>query len=321
MPSILRQRKWMPILIVLLSLTFAALACGGSTDDDSQNVREAPTLVEEVAGDSSQEDKSTGTEDGETISVSGDAELVVENLADDSICFLYVSPTESSDWGEDQLGETTVIDPGDTWSVFDVPTGNYDLRAEMCEGDYVEESDVLIDGEYTWIIFIEGATGEFMVITDDFGAVQLEVPVEWAETSGEPWYFDGDVIGAELIAAPDLDGFLETWDVPGVMFSVSDDLARLAGYLQLLDIMQEDLLTDCEYDGRYDYEDSLYRGKYDLFKKCGGPGGAAYMVLSAVSRDDQFSYLILVETQMISDDDWDVADHILDTFQVIGELP
>jgi hypothetical protein len=45
------------------------------------------------------------------------------------------------------------------------------------------------------------------------------------------------------------------------------------------------------------------------------------MVLSAVSKDDQFSYLILVETQMISDNDWDFADHILDTFQVIGELP
>ena len=321
MPKVIRQRKWMPILIVLLSLIFGVLACGGSSDDETRNVREAPPTLEEVAGEDPQEDKSTGTEGGETPSVSGDAELVVENLADDSICFLYVSPSESSDWGDDQLGETAVIDPGDTWSVFDVPTGTYDLRAELCEGDYVEESDVLIDGEYTWTIFIEGATGGFMVITDDFGSIQLEVPLEWAETSGEPWYFDGDVIGAELIAAPDLDLFLETWDVPGVMFSVSDDLARLAGYLQLLDIMQEDLLTDCEFDGRFDYEDSLYRGKYDLFKKCGGPGGAAYMVLSAVSKDDQFSYLILVETQMISDSDWDVADHILDTFQVIGELP
>lgn len=320
MPSVFRQRKWIPILFVLLSLMFGVLACGGSTDDESQTVREAPPSVEEVAGEDSQEDKSTGNED-EGASVSGDAELIVENLADDSICFLYVSPSESSEWGDDQLGDSTVIDPGDSWSVFDVPIGTYDLRAEMCEGDFVEEAGVVLDGEYTWTIFVEGATGEFMTITDDFGSVQLEVPVDWAETSGEPWYFDGDVIGAELIAAPDLDGFLDTWDVPGVMFSVSDDLAKLAGYLQILDIMQEDLLTDCEFDGRFDYEDSLYRGKYDLFKKCGGPGGAAYMVLSAVSKDDQFSYLILVETQMISDNDWDVSQHILDTFQVIGELP
>lgn len=320
MPRVIRQRKWMPILIVLLSLMFGVLACGGSTDDESTSVREAPPSVEEVAGEDSQEDNSTGAEGGGA-SVSGDAELFVENLADDSICFLYVSPSESSEWGDDQLGENTTIAPGETWSVFDVPPGTYDLRAEMCEGYYVEEAGVVLDGEYTWTIYVEGATGEFMTITDDFSSILLEVPLEWSETNGEPWFFDGDVIGAELIAAPDLDGFLETWDVPGVMFSVSDDLARLAGYLQLLDIMQEDLLTDCEFDGRFDYEDNLYRGKYDLFKKCGGPGGAAYMVLSAVSKDDQFSYLILVETQMISDNDWDFADHILDTFQVIGELP
>ena len=68
-------------------------------------------------------------------------------------------------------------------------------------------------------------------------------------------------------------------------------------------------------------EDSLYRGKYDLFIKCGGPGGSSYMVLSAVSKGDQFSYLILVEVQMVYDEDWDIAQHILDTFQVVGTLP
>lgn len=129
------------------------------------------------------------------------------------------------------------------------------------------------------------------------------------------------MLGAQVIAAPDLHGFLETWGVPGVIFSVSDDLARLAGYLEVLDIEQEEILTKCKFDGRFDYEDSLYRGKYDLFMMCGGPGGSAYMVLSAVSKDDQFSYLILVETQMISDTDWAIADHVLDTFQVVGELP
>jgi len=65
----------------------------------------------------------------------------------------------------------------------------------------------------------------------------------------------------------------------------------------------------------------LYRGKYDLFKKCGGPGGSWYMVLSAVSHTDQFSYLILLEAQIVYDEDWDNAQHILDTFVVVGDLP
>ncbi len=321
MPNVIRQRRWMPILIMLTSLLFGVLACGGSTDDESSNVREAPPAEEEAVVDDSQEEESTGTEGGETSAVSGSAELVVENLANDSICFLYVSPEESSEWGDDQLGDSTVIDPGDTWSAPDFPAGTYDLRAEMCEGDYLEESGVVLDGVYTWTIFIEGSTGDFMTIMDDYNSIQLEVPIGWGETNGEPWYDGSDVIGAQIIASPDLNGFLETWNVPGVMFSVSDDLASLAGYLQILDVVQDDLLTDCEYDGRYDYDDALYRGKYDLFKKCGGSGGPAYMVLSAVSKDDQFSYLILVETQMVSDDDWDIAQQILDTFQVVGELP
>ena len=72
MPSVIRQRKWMPILMVLVSLMFGVLACGGSTDDESQNVREAPPTAEEVAEEDSQEDKSTGTEGGGA-TVSGDA--------------------------------------------------------------------------------------------------------------------------------------------------------------------------------------------------------------------------------------------------------
>lgn len=179
MPSVLRRRKWMPIFLVLVSLTFAVLGCGGSTDDDSRRGRVATPPDEEAVVEVPQEDKSNETDGGESASISGDADLIVENLTDDSICFLYVSPTESSDWGDDQLGESTVVDPGDSWSVYEIPTGTYDLRAEMCEGDFVEEDNVLLDEEYTWTIFIEGATGEFMVISDDYDSIKLEVPVEW----------------------------------------------------------------------------------------------------------------------------------------------
>lgn len=104
-------------------------------------------------------------------------------------------------------------------------------------------------------------------------------------------------------------------------FDVSDDLATQLGYVQLLDDRREQLLDICELDSREDYEDPLYRGKYDLYHKCGGPGGPWYMVLSAVSHEDQFSYLILVEVQVVSDEDWDIAQHVLDTFVVIGDLP
>jgi serine protease Do len=178
-----------------------------------------------------------------------------------------------------------------------------------------------LEDEYTWTLYDIGSDEAFMVITDDYNSIEMEVPLTWDDYNGEPWYDGGDVVGAQLIVSPDLQGFLNTWNVPGVRFSVSDDLASLAGYLQLLNLVREDFMTECELEDRYDYEDNLYRGKYDIFTKCGGPGGPSYMVLSAVSRDDQFSYLILVEVQLLSDEDWDYAQHILDTFQVIGDLP
>jgi serine protease Do len=159
----------------------------------------------------------------------------------------------------------------------------------------------------------------YMTVTDDDGAIQVEVPDSWTDVDGWPWVDEGEVIGASVYAARDLDAFLNTWDEPGVIFNVSNDLARLGGYVQLLDIVSADYRAACELDGRYDYEDPLDRGRYDFFVNCGGPGGAWYLILSAI--DNPQHALILVEVQIISDADLAALDRILDTFQIIGVLP
>jgi serine protease Do len=163
--------------------------------------------------------------------------------------------------------------------------------------------------------------GDYMVVMDDYGALELEIPSWWSDVDGSPWYFDDEIVGASIWASPDLDGFANTWSTPGVIFDVSDDIAKWVGYIELLDIRRDDMLDYCEFEGRYDYEDALYRGKSDWYYKCGGSGGPSYMILSAVSKTDQFSYLILVEAQIVSDEDWNITEHILNTFMVVGELP
>jgi serine protease Do len=179
----------------------------------------------------------------------------------------------------------------------------------------------VVSGDLTAVSGPTGGNGDFTLIADDYGAIELEVPNWWNDVDGGAWVLDGDVVGASIWAAPDLEGFITTWDTPGVMFEVSDDLASQLGYVQLLDAKREELLGACEWDSREDYEDALYRGKFDLYNKCGGAGGPWYMVLSAVSHVDQFSYLIRVEVQIVSDEDWDIAQHVLDTFVVVGDLP
>jgi len=166
-----------------------------------------------------------------------------------------------------------------------------------------------------------GAYGSYMAVTDDYGAIQIEVPEAWGEVDGSPWIDGGDVIGASIYAAPNLQDFVNSWSQPGVIFNVSDDLARLGGYVQLLDIYRETYLRDCEFDARYDYEDSAFRGKYDVFEKCGGSGGPSQLVLAAVPKVNSTDYLILVAVTVTSDADLDALDRILASFDVVGSLP
>jgi serine protease Do len=187
----------------------------------------------------------------------------------------------------DELETTTVFDPS-------VPSP--DDPAQPTSGDYIDTSDA-------------------------YGAIALELPASWADTDGSAWVDGNDVIGASISAAPDLESYNRTWGAPGLFFGVSDDLALLGGHVQILDAVRPDYLGDCKLEGRYDYNDGYYRGKYDLFESCGGPGGASTLVLSAVPTDNSQAFTILLIVQMVNPEDEDIAIHALDTFRVIGRLP
>lgn len=162
---------------------------------------------------------------------------------------------------------------------------------------------------------------ELMWMSDDYNSVTMQVPMAWNDFDGSPWVYEGDVIGGMVSASSDLDGYFDSWLVPGVTFAASDDLASQKGYLELLDGNRSYFLDACELDGRYDYEDGLYRGKFDLFTKCGGPGGAEFLQLSAVSKEDQFAFLIFIQAQIVDERDWDAVNQVFDSFEVIGQLP
>ena len=94
----------------------------------------------------------------------------------------------------------------------------------------------------------------------------------------------------------------------------------MGGYVNLLDVERDYYRQYCKLNGRYDYEDAFYRGKYDVYENCGDSGNV-YVVLTAVPNDNSQSFLILVEMQLAKAADWDALDRILATFQVIGSLP
>lgn len=170
---------------------------------------------------------------------------------------------------------------------------------------------------------LSGGDSGFITVTDDYNSIQVDVPANWTDVDGSYWVDDDQVIGATIYASADLDAFLNTWNEPGIIFRVSDDVVDFfGGYIMMLD-WRSAFFRDgvCELEGRYDYEDELYEGKADWFNNCGGPGGPSYMVLSTRPINDPLAYNMLIEVQFEENLDMDYVTQILDTFVVTGTLP
>lgn len=64
---------------------------------------------------------------------STDFVIELDNQSPYDVCYVYVSPSDSNDWGNDWLGTEEVIGPGQRRS-FEVPAGIYDCIARTCDG-------------------------------------------------------------------------------------------------------------------------------------------------------------------------------------------
>ncbi len=163
----------------------------------------------------------------------------------------------------------------------------------------------------------DAAGYEYTQVTDDTGALQVEVPTEWSDVDGAPYTdAEGRAI-TDVRAAPDLEGLQNRWDTPGVIFSASSAIAQQANETTLLDEVNPQLSEQCTYEGRQPYEDPLYTGQFDLYTDCGGVG-ATFVVVGAVPEDR--AYVIRVAVQANAERDLEALDRILNTFVVTGSV-
>jgi serine protease Do len=148
-----------------------------------------------------------------------------------------------------------------------------------------------------------GTYTDFVSVSDDLFLITTDVPVEWSDVDGAP--SDGN---PSLYAAPDIGGFLGSFDTPGVIIEV------LAGRTSAdvdFTLDELDLGEQCTYQGREPYQDSLYTGSLDLWTDC---GGTAYTVFTvAVSPEDGASLARLL-IGAAAPRDLDAADRIFNTF-------
>lgn len=181
--------------------------------------------------------------------------------------------------------------------------------AQELEGDQVVEGD---QGGQT------PGYSDYTKVTDDSGALVVTVPVEWGEVDGSPLEVDGEVMGATISAAANLEDMYNTWSEPGVFLAASSAIIEQFDPASLLDLDKEDYSQECSYEGRSDYQDSAYTGFYDHFTDCGS-SGATFINLAAAPESNEF--LILVQVQLVSEADVEALDTILNSFDVVDVLP
>jgi serine protease Do len=180
--------------------------------------------------------------------------------------------------------------------------GDKELELAFSFADQLEDDITAADTQY-----------EYTEVTDDTGTLVMQIPTAWVDVSGLPWVESDEEIGIAIAAAPDLAGFFGTWDVPGVFFGASDVLYNRTDPGDVLD--GSDFSNDCTYDDRYDYEDAVYTGAYDVWLNCGGTD-TALVELEAYA--DGVGLLVNVQVQVVTDADLEALDTILATFDMTG---
>jgi len=164
----------------------------------------------------------------------------------------------------------------------------------------------------------------YTVITDEYGVIMVEVPIEWADVDTTPRSIDGEIDSPSIRASADLAAFDGTWSEPGVDLLVSR---------QLIEIFESpaDFLDDqagvlkeygCMLEARHDYDDGMYSGQADEWRLCDGQGEqGAFVILAATPVDNPSEYMIWLDIMVVNDGDWNTVDTILQSFMVADDLP
>lgn len=112
------MKKRLVLFVAVVALLVAALACGGGGGGTS----------------------------------GGGPSVTLVNNSGQTVCYVFISPTSETTWGQDQLGDTETIANGGR-RTFNVSAGAYDLRAEDCNHNALDEEwNVNITGPYTWSV-------------------------------------------------------------------------------------------------------------------------------------------------------------------------
>jgi len=155
------------------------------------------------------------------------------------------------------------------------------------------------------------AEAEYTFLTDDTETLAVRVPVGWSDVQSGDWIVDDEVIGVQLKASTDIDEYNGGWATPGLFFGASPDFAG-ADTSETLDTL--DYSDDCGSSERFEYDDNVFAGHYDLWEECGGTD-SLWVVLAAAPKASP-DYLVLLNVLLADDSDLPAFEEILKSFNV-----
>lgn len=202
--------------------------------------------------------------------------------------------------------------------VLDIQILRY-ATSEVLEGQINGDDLVVVESFATELATeVDSASGAtsysgYTTVSDDTGLLQVEVPSEWSDINGAAWGTDeNDEFGLAVRASADLDGWYDGWVTSGIFFGATTNVIDLG---TLLD--ENDFSGACEYDGRKDYDDGLYKGIYDLWSNCDGVSDMLFINLAAAPEANDF--MVQVQIIAVTQADLEALDKILDSFIVKTE--
>ncbi len=151
----------------------------------------------------------------------------------------------------------------------------------------------------------------YVAIEDATGTLSVRVPVGWNDIASDDWVIDGSAIGVQLEASPDLQAYSDSWSTPGLFFAVSQEFTG-SDPSEVLDAL--DFSDDCSQSDRFEYDDSLFVGHYDLWEDCGGT--ETNIVFLAAIPNEQPDYFVLLGVQLPSAADFVTLDEIFNSFNI-----
>ncbi|MBU0702972.1 MAG: hypothetical protein KKC18_03820 [Chloroflexi bacterium] len=172
----MKNIRWILVAAAAV-LVLVSPACGGEDVEELPTIEAPPTIVP--------------TNTPEPVSVSEGAAIEIDNDSGADVWYVYISPADADDWGDNWLGDD-VIGDGERYVIEDIPPGIYDLKAEDENHEVLEvawEMDVV--GNVSWNI-LGLASLEIVNQSDD--AIYYLYIVSPDNTSWGGDWLDGDVI-------------------------------------------------------------------------------------------------------------------------------